>query len=68
MTTATITLQLPRQATPFARRLVLNTGLALITWATRRPAHLTHEQQALRLEAQAATERQRQSLRYGIAQ
>jgi hypothetical protein len=69
MTTATITLPMPRHATPFARRLVLSTGLALIMWASRRPARPSHEQHALRLAAQATTERQRDSVtRYGFVQ
>ncbi len=68
MTTASISLPVPRRRVPFVRRLVLTTGLALVTWARRPAATPTHEQQALRLAAQAAAARQRESLRYGIAQ
>ena len=68
MTTASISLPVPHQHVPFFRRLVLTTGLALVTWARRPAEAATHEQQALRLEAQAAAARQRESLRYGIAQ
>lgn len=73
MTTASISLPVPHRSAPhrrapFFRRVVLTTGLALVTWARRAAEGATHEQQALRLEAQAAAERQRDSLRYGIAQ
>ncbi|MBX9470667.1 hypothetical protein [Microcella sp.] len=73
MTTASISLTVPHRPvsnrrTPFFRRLVLSTGLALVTWARRPVQRPTHEQQALRLAAQAAAARQRDSLRYGIAQ
>ncbi len=68
MTTASISLPLPRHRVPFVRRLVLTTGLALVTWARRPAARVTHEQQSLRLAAESAAARQRDSLRYGIAQ
>jgi hypothetical protein len=68
MTTASISLPVPHRRAPFFRRLVLTTGLALVTWARRPAVQPTHEQQSLRLEAQAAAVRQRNSLRYGIAQ
>ncbi len=68
MTTASISLPVPHRRVPLFRRLVLTTGLALVTWARRPVQRSTHEQQALRLAAQAAAERQRDSLRYGIAQ
>lgn len=73
MTTASISLPVPHgpvphRRAPFFRRLVLTTGLALVTWARRPAEPVTHEQQALRLAAQAAAARQRDSLRYGIAQ
>ena len=68
MTTASISLPVPHRRVPFFRRLVLTTGLALVTWARRPAERPTHEQQALRLEAQAAVTRQRDGLRYGIAQ
>lgn len=68
MTTISLTVcdTTPREST--LRKLALGTGIALVRWAYRRPAEPTHEQRALRLEAQAATERQRSSLRYGITQ
>lgn len=68
MTTASISLPVPHDRVPFFRRLVLTTGLALVTWARRPAEPATHEQQALRLETQAALARQRDGLRYGIAQ
>jgi hypothetical protein len=69
MTTASLSLPVSHARAPFFRRLVLATGLALVTWARRPDTRLSHEQQSLRLEAQAATARQRDSvLRYGIAQ
>ncbi len=68
MTTASISLRVPHRRVPFVRRLVLTTGIALVTWARRPDTRLTHEQQSLRLAAQAAAARQRDSLRYGIAQ
>jgi hypothetical protein len=74
MTTISLTVG---PATPCAstlRRIALSTGVALVRWAHRGPAAtvptsaLTHEQQSLRLAAQADIQRQRDSLRYGIAQ
>jgi len=49
------------------RKFALSAGVLLVRWAYRRPATPTHEQQSLRLAAQAAAQRQRESLRYGIA-
>jgi hypothetical protein len=71
MTTISLTVgdATPREST--LRQLALNTGIALVRWAHSRPARptlrLTHEQQAQRLGAHAASTRQRDSLRYGIA-
>ncbi|MFN4002333.1 hypothetical protein [Microcella sp.] len=68
MTTISLTVcdATPREST--LRRLALNAGVALVRWAHRRPAAPTHEQQALRLAAQQASARQRDSLRYGFVQ
>jgi hypothetical protein len=69
MTTISLTVcdTTPREST--VRKLALAAGVALVRWAHRRPAAPTHEQQALRLAARAAAERQRDSVRrYGIAQ
>lgn len=75
MTTITLTVPGCAPRSSRLRRLALATGLALVRWAHQRPARrarrhqpLSHEQQALRLAAQRAAERQRDSLRYGIAQ
>lgn len=68
MTTISLTVcgATPREST--ARKLALNMGVALVRWAHRRPAPLTHEQQALRLAAQSAAAHRREIPRYGIAQ
>lgn len=72
MTTISLTVgdATPRESA--LRHLALSTGIALVRWAHSRPTRptrrLTHEQHQLRLEAQAASARQRDSLRYGIAQ
>lgn len=68
MTTASISLRVPHRRVPFVRRLVLTTGLALVTWARRPDTRLTHEQQALRLETERAASAARDWVRYGIAQ
>lgn len=53
---------------PAFRRLVLTTGLALVTWSAK-PSNLsTHEQQALRLQAETSRRRAAEGFRYGIAQ
>jgi len=62
------TLRLSTRRLSALRKLALSAGVALVRWAYRRPATPTHEQQSLRLAAQAAAQRQRESLRYGIAQ
>lgn len=68
MTTISLTVcdATPREST--LRRLALSMGVALVRWAYRSPVAPTHEQQALRLAAHQAAARQRDSLRYGIAQ
>lgn len=74
MTTASISLPVSQSSvaqrrSPFVHRLVLSTGLALVTWARRAAEPPTHEQQALRLAAQEAAAQQRDGVkRYGIAQ
>lgn len=69
MTTISLTVcdATPRESR--LRKFALQTGIALVRWAYRRPAAPTHEQQSLRLAAQSAVERQRDGAhRYGIAQ
>ncbi len=72
MTTISLTVcdATPREST--LRKLALATGIALVQWAHNRPARqsrqLSHEQNTLRRAAHAASARQRESLRYGIAQ
>ncbi|MEN9620598.1 MAG: hypothetical protein RL499_791 [Actinomycetota bacterium] len=55
----------PREST--LRSIALTAGIALVRWAHRRPAALTHEQQAQRLAAQQAAGEQRdRAARYGF--
>lgn len=53
---------------PAFRRLVLSTGLALVTWSSKSSNRSTHEQQALRMQAETSRRRAAEGFRYGIAQ
>ncbi|MGY6498980.1 MAG: hypothetical protein ACXIUP_12220 [Microcella sp.] len=53
---------------PVVRRLALAAGVALITWAKTPSSRTTHEQQALRLQAETDRRRATEGFRFGIAQ